>query len=138
MAIGIFFATGALKLGVGTLRSPGPGFLPVIMATILILSSLFTLGRGLIRPVRPISRFPWRRHVLMIASVFFYGLLLGLIGFLLSTFITMFILFGLLRGKSSWIMVLIYAAITAMTGWLVFSVALNIPFPSPRLIAIWR
>ena len=138
MAVGIFFAVGGVKLNVGTLRNPGPGFLPVIMAIILIFSSLFTLARGLIRPVRPISRFPWRRHALMIASVFFYGLLLELVGFLLSTFITMFILFGLLRGKSSWTMVFIYAAITALAGWLIFSVALNIPFPSPRLITIWR
>jgi hypothetical protein len=138
MAVGIFFAIGGVRLNVGTLRNPGPGFLPVIMAMILIFSSLFTLARGLIRPVRPISRFPWRRHALMIASVFFYGLLLELVGFLLSTFITMLILFGLSRGKSGWTMVFIYAAITALAGWLVFSMALNIPFPSPRLMTIGR
>jgi len=138
MAVGIFFAIGGVKLKVGTLHNPGPGFLPVIMAMILVFSSLFTLAKGLVRPVRPISRFSWRRHALMIASVFFYGLLLQLIGFLLSTFITMLILFGLLRGKSSWTMVFIYAAITALAGWLVFSVALSIPFPSPRLMTIWR
>jgi hypothetical protein len=139
MAIGIFFAVGGVKLNVGTLRNPGPGFLPVIMALVLIFFSLFTLVKGLIiSSVRPVSGFPWKRPALMIASVFFYGLLLELVGFLLSTFITMFILFGLLRGKSSWTMVFIYAAITALAGWLVFSVALNIPFPSPRLITIWR
>jgi hypothetical protein len=84
------------------------------------------------------SRIPWRRPIFAIASVFFFGLMLDLVGFLLSTFMMMFILIGLLRGKSSWIMVFIYAAATALAAWLVFSVAFSIPFPSSRLMAIWR
>jgi len=70
--------------------------------------------------------------------VFFFGLLLDLIGFLLSTFIMMFILFGLLRGKKGWTHVFIYSVITALAAWLVFSVALEIPFPPSRLMAMWR
>lgn len=137
MGVGIFFALEGVKLNLGTFRNPGPGFLPVIMALILLLFSLFTLAKGLIKPERPVIRILWKRHALMIASVFFYGLLLDLFGFLFSTFITMVILFGLLRGKSRWTIVFIYSAATALAAWLVFSVALNIPFPSPRLMAIW-
>ena len=138
LALGIFFLLGGIKLGLGTLSSMGPGFLPVIMATFLIFFSLFTFVKGLIGPGRNISRIPWIRSMLMIASVFFYGLLLDLIGFLLSTFIMMFILFGLLRGKSRWAHVFICSAATALAAWLVFSVALSIPFPSSRLMALWR
>ena len=138
LVVGIFFALGGIKVGLGTLSSPGPGFLPVVMAMFLVFFSLFTLVKGLIRPRRTISRIPWIRSTLVIASVFFYGLMLDLIGFLFSTFIMMFILFGLLRGKSRWTGVFIYSVATALAAWLVFSVALNIPFPSSRLMALWR
>lgn len=137
IGVGIFFALEGIRLNLGTFRNPGPGFLPVIMALILILFSLFILAKGLIRPERHIIRILWKRHAWMIASVFLYGLLLELIGFLFSTFITMVIFFGLLRGKSRWAMVFIYSGATALAAWLVFSMALGIPFPSPRLMAIW-
>ena len=138
LVVGMFFMLGGIKVGLGTLREPGSGFLPVTMAMILILLSLITLVKGLIRSAKPISGIPWRRPVLAIASVFFFGLLLDLIGFLLSTFVMMFILFGLLRGKSRWAHVFICSAATALAAWLVFSVALSIPFPSSRLMALWR
>lgn len=139
LAVGIFFAVGGVKLGLGTSRNPGPGFLPLIMALIFISFSLFILAKGLIKPERPISGFPWRRHALMVASVFFYGLLLDLLGFLLSTFFLMFALYGLLfTGKSRWRSVFFYAAATALVGWFVFSVILKVPFPRAHLMAIWR
>ena len=139
MAVGIFFALGGVKLKQGTLGSPGPGFLPLMMAFLLIAFSLFILAKGLIRPVRPVSGIRWRRPALVIASVFFYGLLLDFVGFLFSTFILMFILFGLLiRVKNKWSRVFLYAAATAAVAWLIFSVALSVPFPSARMMAIWR
>ena len=139
MAVGIFFAVGGVMLNLGTLRNPGPGFLPLVMALLLVCFSLFTLGKALIKPVRPLSRFPWKRPALVVASVFFYGLLLDLAGFLISTFILTFILFGLLiRSKNRWPKVFFYAAATGVVAWLVFSVALSVPFPPARLMAIWR
>jgi len=139
MAVGLFFALAGVKLNVGTLTNPGPGFFPMIIALILIFSGLLTLAKGLIRSVRPVSGISWKQQALATASVFFYGLLLDFFGFLISTFILMFILFGLLiKGKSRWYRVFLYAAGTALASWLVFSVALSVPFPSPSLTAIWR
>lgn len=138
MGVGIFFALGGLKLNIGTLRNPGPGFLPLIMALILVFFSLFPFTKGLIRLETPVKRIFWSRQALMIASVFFYGLLLDCIGFLLSTFILMSFLFGLsIRGKSRWPKVFFYSVATALAAWVVFSWALRIPFPLPRLRTIW-
>ena len=139
MGVGIFFTLVGVKLDFGTLTNPGPGFLPVIIALILIFSGLLTLAKGLIRFVKPVSGIPWKQQALATASVFFYGLLLDFFGFLISTFILMFILFGLLiKGKSRWQKVFLYAASTSLASWLVFSVALKVPFPSPSLTTIWR
>jgi putative tricarboxylic transport membrane protein len=139
IAIGVFFAVGGIYLKPGALHNPGPGFLPLVMALLLILFSLFNLVRGLIKPKNPLTKIAWRRPAWVVASVFFYGLLLDLFGFLISTFILASILFGLLvTSKNKWPKVLLYSAATALVAWLVFSVALKVPFPSPRLITLWR
>jgi putative tricarboxylic transport membrane protein len=139
MAVGICFALDGVKLKLGTLRNPDTGFLPMIMALILVLFSSFTLIKGLSKMTNPISRIPWRHQTLVITSVIFYGYLLDFIGFLLSTFILMFILFGLLiKGNRKWFIVFLYSATTALSTWLIFSVVLKVPFPLPRLITLWR
>jgi hypothetical protein len=138
IAVGLFFVFSGLSLKFGTLESPGPGFLPQILGLILTFSGLSILVKGLIRPVGPVSGISWKQQALAVASVFFYGLILDIFGFLISTFMLMFILFGLsIKGKNRWYRVFLYAAITAVVSWLVFSVAAKVPFPSARLTEIW-
>ena len=138
IGVGLFFALYGLKLRLGVLRNPGPGFLPLIMALIMIFLALIVLAKGIVRPEGPLKKLSWKRHTLAIASVFFYGLLLEAIGFLLSTFVLMFILFGLLvEGDNRWRRVSLYAGAGACASWLVFSVALKIPFPHPYLVPRW-
>ena len=129
--VGIFFALGAVRLKLGTFHSPGPGFIPLGIALLLILFSLFTFAKGLISPAGQAGEIPWKRPALVIGAVFFYGLLITVVGFLPSTFILMFILFGLLITikKRKWLYVILCAATTALGAWLVFSVFLRVPFP---------
>ena len=119
--------------------NPGPGFLPLGMASLLILLSLFNLAKGLIGPEGVLKGIQWKGQSVVVASVFLYGLLLELVGFLLSTFALMFVLYGFLfEGKNRWPRVLFYAAATALVGWLVFSAALKVPFPKGRLMVVGR
>jgi uncharacterized BrkB/YihY/UPF0761 family membrane protein len=123
----------------GTLRNPGPGFLPLVMSLLLISFSVFILAKGLIGPAGALNRIQWKGQAVVVASVFLYGLLLDLAGFLLSTFVLMFILYGLLfDGRHRWTKAFAYAAATAVAGWLVFAVALNVPFPKGWLMAVGR
>ena len=139
LAVGVFFGVGGIMLKPGTLRNPGPGLLPLIMSLLLISFSLFILAKGLIGPQGILKGIQWKGQTVVVASVFFYGLLLQLLGFLLSTFTLMFILYGLMfEGTNKWPRVFFYAAITALAGWLLFSVALKVPFPKGSLIAVVR
>lgn len=139
LAVGVFFAVGGIMLKPGTLRNPGPGLLPLIMSLLLISFSLFILVKGLIGPEGVLKGIQWKGQALVVASVFLYGFLLDLAGFLFSTFALMFALYGLLfEGKNRWPRVLFYAAATALVGWLVFSVALKVPFPKGRLMVVGR
>jgi hypothetical protein len=139
LAVGIFFAAGGIMMDMGTLRNPGPGFLPLMMASVLACFSLFVLAKGLVSPSRFLKEIRWMSHAVVVASVFLYGFLLDLLGFLFSTFFLMAVLFGLsFKGKGRWPRVLFYAAATALIGWFVFSVTLKVPFPKGHLMAFWR
>ena len=138
LVVGIFFAIEGIRLNVGTLKNPGPGFLPAVMAILLALFSLFILIKGLPKSKAPLPRISWKRQLLAVVSVFFYIFLLEFFDFLLSTFIFMFILFGILiKEGNRWPKVLLYSAAVAVAAWIVFYVAIRIPFPLPRLISIW-
>ncbi|HME42500.1 MAG TPA: tripartite tricarboxylate transporter TctB family protein [Syntrophorhabdales bacterium] len=139
LAVGVFFAVGGIMLKPGTLRNPGPGLLPLIMSLLLISFSLFVLAKGLIGPEGILKGIQWKSQTVVVASVFLYGLLLNLLGFLLSTFALMFVLYGLFfGGKNKWPRVFFCATATALAGWLVFSVALKVPFPKGWLIVAGR
>jgi putative tricarboxylic transport membrane protein len=138
IGVGIFFAVEGIRLNVGILKNPGPGFLPVMMATLLVLLSLFVLIRGLMKSKTPLFKILWKRQFLSVVSVFFYIFLLEFFDFLLSTFIFMFILFTILmKEKNKWPKVLCYSAAVALAAWLVFCVVIRTPFPYPRLISVW-
>jgi len=130
-AVGVFFAVGALKLGLGTFPSPGPGFIPLGIALLLISCSLLTVVKAVIRSPGQGMEILWKRPALVIASVFIYMLLLSIVGFLPSTFVLMAILFGLLIAgkKHRWLHVFFFAAAAAVGTWVVFSLVLRIPFP---------
>jgi putative tricarboxylic transport membrane protein len=137
MAVGIFFTVIAVKLGLGRLSAPGPGLVPLIMAVLLVCLSLFTFPKGLFNASQCVKNIFWRRQAATLVVVLIYSLLLSRVGFLFSTFVLLSILFGLLtKGDHKWPRVLFYAAIMALAAWLIFSVALKIPFPSPRLWGI--
>jgi hypothetical protein len=139
LAVGIFFGVGGILLKPGTPRNPGPGFLPLIMASLLACFSLLTLARGLAGSGSALKKIQVKNQAVVVASIFGYGVLLDFAGFLLSTFALMCALFGLLiEGNTKWSRVFLYAAGTALIGWLVFSVALKVPFPQGRLMAVLR
>jgi putative tricarboxylic transport membrane protein len=139
LAVGIFFGVGGILLKPGTPRNPGPGFLPLIMALLLVCFSLVAFARGLGGAGGVLKKIQVKNQTIVVASVFGYGVLLDFAGFLLSTFALMCALFGLLiEGNAKWSRVLLYSAGTALIGWLVFSVALKVPFPQGQLMTVLR
>jgi hypothetical protein len=136
---GVFFALGATKLQVGTIRHIGSGLFPMIMALVLIFFSVLNLVQGAMRSSRPIERIAWKKQVAIAMCVIFYGFLLDIIGFLVSTFILMLVFFALFFGiERKWGKVLVYSSVTALTAWLLFAVVLRVPFPSPHYINFFR
>jgi hypothetical protein len=134
IVVGVLFLLGGISDNVGTLRKPGPGFLPSIMAGLVLCLGLALLIHGVVKAGNPLPRVVWKKHAVVIASIMAYTLLIGVIGFAFSTFVLMTVLFGmLLEGKYRWPKAFLYGAITAFAAWLVFCVGCQVPFPTPMI-----
>ena len=92
LLVGAFFATYARTVDIGTWSEPGPGFMPLCAGLVLVAMALALFIGSLRRagPVMP-SFFPkpdsWKRVLATFVSLGVYGLILGYVGFALTTFL---------------------------------------------------
>jgi putative tricarboxylic transport membrane protein len=135
-AIALAIAAGAIRLGTGDFAAPGPGFMP-LLAAVLILASVAAgaaLGvRGVVDDVVPSRDFAyWRRPVLGMAALLAWALLVTRMGFVPSTFLLMVFLFRV-AGIERWPVAVILGAGAAAGAWLLFAVALAAQLPKGPL-----
>ncbi len=141
LAVGLFFAVGAVLLRLGSVHNPGPGALPFVFGFLLVVFGLVSLTSAISKASFPDVRdMSWKRPAFAVALLFVYVFLLALLGFPLATLIFVFTLFRfLLKGSRNRERTAFSAAFfTALITWLVFSVLLKVPFPPGYLGTIWR
>ncbi len=127
LGFSVFVLWGSLLLGLGTLQKPGSGFMSFCAGLILFFLSLalFREGRG-IRESR--KALPARRALIAMASVIVYSLVLETLGFIVSTFFLVAILFHLGEPRRWWVLLGISALVTLLV-YLIFGVLLQVYFP---------
>jgi putative tricarboxylic transport membrane protein len=132
ISIGLVFCIGAFGVGIGTVLQPGPGLMPIGAAVLLILFSLGTIGEALITistgdiPAPPAKR--WGMVIVVLVMLFAYACLLDFLGFLLSTFILLTLLFKLSEGQT-WKVALAESTATTGLTYLLFDYLLRCNFP---------
>jgi Tripartite tricarboxylate transporter TctB family len=126
LGFSLFITYESLRLGLGTLKKPGSGFLTFCAALLLSVFSLVLISRG--RRLREqTSPFP-RRVMLALAVLILYSLALDILGFPLATFFMVGIFFRLGEQRSWWALLGMSALVTVL-AYLVFGVLLNVYFP---------
>jgi len=140
VVLGILMCIGAIKLKLGTFRTPGPGFLPFLSGVLLgifglILSFPATFARlgerKEAKDEEPSVVWNWKKLInpfLALLILFVYILLLEPLGFIFTTFICMLFLFKLSEPKK-WFKPLILSVSTSILSYLIFSVWLQCQFP---------
>jgi hypothetical protein len=135
----ILVILGSFSLEMGNLQNPGAGYFPLLLGTIFLIISLYyfiSTVKNIRRGEKRLSL--WReinleRIALTCGVLVVYGLILEQAGFLVTTFVCLFIIFGLTgTGKVSKVFilkVLIQALITTVAAYVLFVVALNCYFP---------
>jgi hypothetical protein len=133
LAVSILVAVMAIDLGLGTFSSPGSGFVFFwsslglgALSVILILKSI--LGKGGANPFVDLWKgLKWGNAVLAIVMLLLYALILTTLGFMLSTFMLMIVLFGI--GRSSYRAVIVSALITTILSLIIFRYFLEVHLP---------
>jgi len=135
LVLGISICIESVKLNLGDLHRPGPGFMPFLAGTLLgalgLILGFSKISNGLEEKVS--SKKIWvkggdRNIIFPLLALIGYVLLLDLVGFLVTTFIFLLLLFKLAEPKR-WFIPLALAGGTVVLSHLIFSVWLQCPFP---------
>jgi putative tricarboxylic transport membrane protein len=130
LAIAIFFAANSFThLKLGTLHQPGPGFFPFWAGVVLALLSLISLFRSLRKSdTFSLSGLKSSKLLLVTGALLAYLLLLEALGFLIVTFLFLFLLFRIeYRG---WVSSAMLALIGAVSCFAIFQLWLKTQLPA--------
>ena len=133
LAVGVALLAGSLTFPFLSAGTPGPGFLPLLIAIGIIASGLALLA-GALRGMRVGARPTWPSlagwwHVgLMLVAMAIAFLFLEDLGFLVATTLFMAAMIYAL-GERSWRMLVTIPPLSAIALYMVFAVWLRVPLP---------
>ncbi len=131
LGFSIFIALSALKLGIGTINDPGPGFVPFLCAVLLfILSCLLSLKflKEDISHETSERNVRYGKIIFIIVILLGYSLLLDSIGFFIITFMFMFVL-SLMESRKALVSALVGGIVTTISAYILFELLLGVRFP---------
>ena len=132
---GIFITLESYRMGLGTLRQPGPGFLffwaGILMAilSLIVLSKAWAVRRREALSTNPIfGPIDFRKIGLVSASVFLYAFFMERFGFIPVTLLLLLFLLGVIERKGITFSVFVSVVVTA-AAYVIFEVLLHSQLP---------
>ena len=124
----------AYRLGVGTVREPGPGLIPLGTAALLGLMSIGLVMRSLFQGTQ-VSKgekifqgIRWKTNILVFCALLGYGMAFDALGFSLCTFLFIVLLLGVV-GRKKWWWTLGTSILIVVVTYFIFVVWLGCEFP---------
>ena len=133
LVCGLLIVAGSLRMPIGRLGEPGPGFLPLFVGIFLALLSAALFIRSLRLKMSDQKAFRLDRKerfkvVTMSLSLLLYCVALKPLGFLLATFLLLLFLFKV-TGGFRWKMSIAGPVLITIFFYLLFAVWLEVQFP---------
>lgn len=134
--IGIYVAIHAYKLGLGSFRRPGSGFIFFLAALFLTILSAIDLAETYNRKTKtskakdehPIWRGrQWQKIILVLCVLLAYVFFLNIAGFWVSTFLLMVFLFKGVEPTKWWVAI-VSSLITVLCSYVIFKGMLDVQF----------
>ncbi len=124
----------SFRLPLGSVREPGPGFLPLLVGIILAgLSVICFLQARPDSSASPkgawYSAERWKNLIWVLLSLFAYAMLLDILGFLISTFLFLVFLFRFGMEPLRWAWAVAGSAIASLSCYAVFELWLRTQLP---------
>lgn len=126
-ALVVLWQSRALPLG--SLANPGPAYMPVALAMLLLAGgiAIVVLGREA-PPVRSLGFGEWRHAVAIFAACAFAALALERLGYRLTIFLALLFLLGVVERKRL-VVALVFAVAFAAGTYLLFDTLLRVQLP---------
>jgi putative tricarboxylic transport membrane protein len=119
----------SLHLPVGTIRQPGPAFIPILLALLLLLFGIGVVLSGSRAPLWSSLRWQGWRHVLAIlAASIFAVFALERLGYRLTMLVVLIMLLKLVEQRG-WILSLALAFGLSFGSFFLFYTILRVPLP---------
>ena len=124
----------SIRLPLGSLRDPGPGFLPLLVGLILAGLSVVCFRRAQTAESEDqkgswYSQERWKNLIWVLLALFAYALTLDPLGFLLSTFLFLSFLFRVGMGPKKWFWSIGGSLIASLSCYVVFELWLRTQLP---------
>ncbi len=132
LGFSILIMVSSLKIGVGNFQAPGPGFMGFLASMLLFILSLITLIQESKRGSEEKASFGWEglfKPFIIIVALCSYALIFDTLGFLLSSFILMWVML-LISSPRKWYYHIFVAFIIVNMSYLVLCKLLRVIFPA--------
>lgn len=148
--IAVIYILDALTLPMGTMRSPNMGFVPLIIGGLLfaccvLLVAIDRLSPGMVEEIVIFSEDDedepegestgYKKPGILAGALLLYPIAFTTLGFVISTFLLLYLALRVLEYKT-WQISLLTAALAILTTYVIFSVLLGVYFPAG--ILEWR
>ena len=121
------------QLPLGTLHQPGPGYVPVLLASLLLFFAVLivaTAGRA--PQVSSVHWTEWRHAAAILAACIFAGFAIERLGYRLTMLLLLFSLLKLVE-RRGWALSLTFAFSLAFGSFFLFYTILRVPLPQGPL-----
>jgi len=127
--VGLFVVWERRVLPLGTTSHPGPGYVPLLLAILLILLGVILIVRGKDSPAFRSLSWPEAPHaVAILGCCIFVTILMETIGYRLTMFIALGFLFGVVERIKPWLTLALTSGFVFGSFWL-FDSLLRVPLP---------
>lgn len=128
VVIGLLFAVGTRDLDLGTATRMGPGYFPLVLAGLLVVTGLIIAARSFGQPDVEFGGIPWRAMLLIIPATIFFGYAVRGVGLLPAIFIVA-LAASFASRKMTVPLAFALSAVLAVFCSLVFVTGLGLPIP---------
>jgi putative tricarboxylic transport membrane protein len=132
MAFSVWVFLSSLRLGVGTPKEPGPGFMPLLAAVLIFSLSLWGFIRRFYgtpgKKARARDRSFFLKSGIFVATILLYALILEAAGFIVAGFLLLSAEFSITQPKQ-WPKNLAIAALVSILSFIVFRRLLGVQLP---------
>ena len=133
LLLAIFICIQSLRMGIGTPRNPGMGFMTFGSSVLLGILSLAIFFQTFLKneaagTTPTLSFLGWKKMIFVVIALSVYSALLPILGYLIATFLLMSFLFWVKEGMR-WQWIFGSAFLASLVTYIVFSKWLNCQFP---------